>query len=53
MLVVRPDKVDIESSTAFGEGLTLCGTGLICTFAVETRDKWGNRRVLDGDEGPY
>ena len=53
MLVVRPDKVDIESSTAFGEGLTLCGAGLICTFAVETRDKWGNRRVLDGDEGPY
>jgi len=53
MIQVRPDVVDIASSTAFGVGLTLCGAGLICTFAVETRDKWGNRRVLSGDEGPY
>ena len=53
MIMVRPDKVDIASSTAFGGGLTLCGAGLICTFAVETRDQWGNRRVLEGDEGPY
>jgi hypothetical protein len=53
MIQVRPDKVDIAASTAFGGGLTLCGAGLICTFGVETRDSWGNRRVLQEDEGPY
>ena len=53
MIMVRPDKVHIPASTAFGGGLRVCGAGLICTFAVETRDQWGNRRVLDDDEGPY
>jgi len=53
MISVRPDKVDLKSSTAFGQGLTSCGAGLICTFAVELRDKFGNRRVFDNDEGPY
>jgi hypothetical protein len=53
MISVRPDKVHIPSSTAFGQGLTSCGAGLICTFAVELRDRFGNRRVFDGDEGPY
>ena len=53
MIVVRPDKVDIASSTAFGKGLKSCGAGLVCSFAIETRDKWGNRCVLPEDEGPY
>eukprot|EP00960_Hanusia_phi_P077356 768681-Hanusia_phi.AAC.10 len=53
MIVVRPDVVDIGASTAYGNGLAACGAGLVCTFAVETRDRWGNRRVLEGDEGPY
>lgn len=53
MIVVRPDRVSVGSSTAFGKGLKTCGAGLVCSFAIETRDKWGNRRVLDADEGPY
>jgi hypothetical protein len=53
MITVRPDRVHIPSSTAYGKGLRSCGAGLVCSFAVETRDRWGNRRVLDEDEGPY
>jgi len=41
MVQVRPDVADYASSTAFGGGLTLCGAGLICTFAVETQTNGG------------
>jgi len=53
MITVRPDKVHVPSSTAYGKGLQTCGAGLVCSFAIETRDLYGNRRVLPPDEGPY
>lgn len=53
MISVRPDVVDVPSSTAFGLGLFSCGSGTICSFGIETRDQWGNRLVLQEDEGPW
>jgi hypothetical protein len=53
MISVRPDVVDVPSSTAFGLGVFSCGSGTICSFGIETRDRWGNRRVLQEDEGPW
>ena len=53
MISVRPDVVNVPTSTAFGLGVFSCGSGSICSFGIETRDKWGNRRVLAEDEGPW
>eukprot|EP00960_Hanusia_phi_P015461 455571-Hanusia_phi.AAC.3 len=51
-LRVRPGSVSIPDTTAFGSALQTCGAGTLCTFSVEVRDAWGNRRILKEDEGP-
>lgn len=52
-IFVSPGDTNAKSSTSSGQGLSACGAGLICTFVVQTRDSFGNVRILDPKKGQY
>jgi hypothetical protein len=52
-MFVSPGETNAKSSTTSGQGLSACGAGLICTFVVQTRDSFGNVRILDSNKGQY
>ena len=52
-IFVSPGETNAKTSTTSGQGLSACGAGLICTFVVQTRDSFGNVRVLDPAKGQY
>jgi len=52
-IFVSPGDTNAKSSTSSGQGLSACGAGLICTFVVQTRDSFGNVRILDPRKGQY
>jgi hypothetical protein len=52
-IFVSPGDTNAKSSTTSGQGLSACGAGLICTFVVQTRDAFGNVRILDPKKGQF
>jgi hypothetical protein len=52
-IFVSPGETNAKSSTTSGQGLSACGAGLICTFVVQTRDAFGNVRILDPKKGQF
>jgi hypothetical protein len=52
-IFVSPGETNAKSSTTSGQGLSACGAGLICTFVVQTRDSFGNVRILDPKRGQF
>lgn len=52
-IFVSPGDTDSKASTTSGQGLSACGAGLICTFVVQTRDAFGNVRILDPKKGQF
>ncbi len=43
-LLVKPNLVSPARSQIGGTGISLCTAGVVCTFAITTRDEYGNMR---------